>query len=151
MKRKLIYHYFTDDDFLRFSRAIEKAEKSTSGEIRLAIKGELPFFASRKKIRLLAEEEFKKLNMQNTRDRTGILIYLLLPRRMFYILADEGINSKVNQSTWDEIRDIMQSEFMNGKYSDGILKGIELVGKILSENFPIKTDDTNELSNQIIT
>jgi uncharacterized membrane protein len=151
MKRKLIYHYFTDDDFLRFSRAIEEAEKSTSGEIRLAIKDELPFFDSRKDIRQLAEDEFKRLNMQNTRDRTGILIYLLLPRRMFYIFADEGINSKVSQSTWDEIRDKMQSEFMNGKYTDGILKGIELVGKTLSENFPIKADDTNELSNKIIT
>jgi len=87
--------------------------------------------------------------MNSTRDKTGILLYLLLCERQFYILADEGINSKVPQTTWDNVRDDIQSKFKDGYYAKGIILGIEQVGKILSEHFPIKNDDTNELSNKI--
>lgn len=150
MKEKLIYNFFSDDDFLCISNKITEAEKSTSGEIRVSIRENPPFFKKKKEIRHLAEEEFYRLNMHNTRDKTGILLYLLLGQRKFYILADEGINAKVPQSTWDSFRDEIQNEFRSGHFTKGILFGIEQVGKILSEHFPIKHDDTNELSNKII-
>lgn len=150
MKEKLIYHFFSDDDFLRISNAIKEAEKSTSGEIRVGVRDKKSFADKNKNIRQLAEKEFYKLNMHSTRDKTGILLYLLLNERQFYILADEGINSKVNQDTWDKVRDEIQSKFADGRYAKGIISGIEKVGKILSEHFPIKADDTNELSNKIV-
>ena len=150
MHDKLIYHFFSDDDFLRISNKIKESEKITSGEIRVSVRQEKSFGKRKTDIRKLAEEEFFKLNMHNTRDKTGILLYLLLSDRQFYILADEGINSKVPQSTWDGVRDDIQSEFKEGHYSNGILLGIEKVGKILCEHFPIKPDDTNELSNKIV-
>lgn len=148
--KSLIYHFFTDDDFLRFSKKIKEAEKNTSGEIRVCIKEFRNFFERKKEISKLAEKEFYRLNMHNTRDKTGILIYLLLGERKFYILADEGINSKVEQNTWDKLRDDIQSKFVEGKFSEGIIFCIEQVGKILSKHFPIKPDDTNELSNKIV-
>ncbi len=49
--------------------------------------------------------------MNETRDKTGILIYILLASRRFYIVADEGINSKVEQKTWDDIRSEMENQF----------------------------------------
>lgn len=147
---KLIYHYFTDDDFLRISNKIKEAESKTSGEIRVAVKERKHFFDRKKQIRLLAEKEFYKLNMQNTRDKTGILLYLLLGERQFYILADEGINTKVGDDTWHKVRDEIQSHFQNGKFAEGLMWGIGRVGKILSEHFPIKDDDTDELSNEIV-
>jgi uncharacterized membrane protein len=150
MNERLIYQIFSDDDFLRFSKKIKDAEKKTSGEIRISFREKRTFFNRKKEIRKLAEDEFYKLNMHNTRDKTGILLFLLLSERKFYILADQGINSKVDQMTWDSIRDEIQKEFKNGNFSFGILHGIERVGKILSEHFPIKPDDSNELSNKII-
>ncbi len=150
MKDRLIYHFFSDDDFLRISSKIKDAEKTTSGEIRVSIREKKQFMHRKKDIRRLAEEEFYKLNMHNTRDKTGILLYLLLYNRQFYILADEGINSKVSQETWDKVRDNIQTKFKDGHYTKGILSGIEQVGKILSAHFPIKPDDTNELSNEIV-
>lgn len=150
MNDRLIYQFFSDDDFLRFSQKIKEAEKSTSGEIRISIRERRSFFNRRKEIRNLAEEEFHKLNMHRTRDKTGILLFLLLAERQFYILADEGINTKVEQKTWDNVRDEIQSEFKDGNFGKGLILGIERVGKVLSEHFPIKPDDTNELSNKIV-
>jgi uncharacterized membrane protein len=147
---QLIYHFFNDDDFLRISNKIKAMEKNTSGEIRVAVKEKKSFLERKKKIRVLAEKEFYKLNMHNTRDKTGILLFLLLTERQFYILADRGIHEKVGEETWNKLRDEIQNFFINGKFSEGLIWGIEQVGKILIKNFPIKKDDTNELSNKIV-
>jgi uncharacterized membrane protein len=147
---RLIYNFFNDDDFLRVSNKIKEMEKITSGEIRVAIKEKKHFSERKKNIRQLSEKEFHKLNMHNTRDKTGILLYLLLGEKQFYILADSGIDKIVGQATWDNVRDEIQIYFLNGKFCDGILWGIDRVGKILSEHFPLKADDTNELSNEIV-
>ncbi len=148
--KSLIYNFFTDDDFLRFSHKIKEAEKNTSGEIRICIKEFRKFYEKKKDLRALAEKEFYRLNMHNTRDKTGILLYLLLGERKFYILADEGINSKVESGIWEKLRDEIQLKFMEGKFSEGIIYCIEKVGEILSQHFPIKKDDSNELSNKVI-
>lgn len=148
MNENLIYHFFTDDDFLRISEVIKDAEKTTAGEIRIAIKDDIPFFG-KPDAKKLAEEEFFKLGMNNTRDNTGILIYVNLLLRKFYILADSGINEKVEQSVWDNIRDEIQNEFKLGHYTDGLIYGIYEVGKVLSEHFPVKPDDVNELTNKV--
>ena len=150
MNNRLIYQFFTDDDFLRLSQKIQESEKITSGEIRIAVRERRPFLNRRKEIRKLAEEEFHKLNMHDTHDKTGILLFLLLSERQFYILADEGINAKVEQKTWDSVRDEIQNEFINGNFGKGLIQGIERIGKILSKHFPIKPDDVNELSNKIV-
>lgn len=147
---KLIYHFFSDDDFLRVSNKIKEMEKITSGEIRVAVKEKKRFLERKKNIRQLSEKEFHRLNMHNTRDKTGILLYLLLGEKQFYILADSGINKIVGQATWDNVRDEIQLQFQNGKFCDGLIWGIDRVGRILSEHFPRKTDDTNELSNEIV-
>lgn len=151
MQDRLIYQFFNDDEFLRISNSIKDAEKTTAGEIRVAVKESKPLLKKNAAIQKLAEEEFYKLDMHNTRDKTGILLYLLLSERQFYILADSGINEKVDQSTWDNVRDEIQGEFRSGHFAEGLIIGVKKVGAILSEHFPIKEDDTNELSNKVIT
>lgn len=146
----IIYNFFSDDDFLRISNEIKKIETRTSGEIRVSMKEKRSFSEKKKSLRELAEAEFVKLKMYNTRDKTGILIFILFEDRQFYILADDGINRKVEPDTWNNIRDEMQENFRNGKFLDGIKNGLQKIGGILEKHFPIKEDDTNELSNKIV-
>ncbi len=150
MNNELLYHFFSDDDFLDISNEIKKMELITAGEIRVAIKEYPPKLKGKKPIKDLATDEFYKLGMANTRDKTGILIYILLERREFYILADSGINEKVEQKTWDNVSKEMELEFKQGRYLEGITLTINKVGNILSKFFPIKADDTNELSNKVV-
>ncbi len=150
MKDQLIYNFFNDDEFLRISNKIREIEKKTSGEIRISIKEKRPFLHKNKTIMQLSEKEFFKLGMDKTRDKTGILIFLLLGERQFFILADKGINEKVEPATWDLIKNKMQSTFSDGNFTKGILSGLEEIGKILCVHFPIKPDDKDELSNRII-
>jgi uncharacterized membrane protein len=149
MEKQLIYHFVNDDELLRISNKIKETEKTTAGEISVSIKEKRSFLEKRKSLREMAEKEFFKLGVANTRDKTGILIFLLLAERSFYILADSGINAKVTQETWNKIKDEIQKKFSRGEFCNGLVFGVEEVGKILSTHFPIKADDTNELSNRI--
>jgi len=88
--------------------------------------------------------------MQQTRDKTGILLFFLLGERQFYILADEGINEKVSQQVWEEVSNEIQDNFRHGHFSKGIICGIDRVAKILIKYFPIKPNDKNELTNKVV-
>ena len=146
----LVYHFFDDDEFLRISNKIAETELITSGEIRVSIKEHKSFSERNSNIKALAEKEFYRLNMHQTRDKTGILLFFLLGERQFYILADIGINEKVNQEVWENVSDKIQQNFINGYFSQGIILGIEEVGNILEVHFPIKSDDKNELTNKVV-
>jgi uncharacterized membrane protein len=150
MKDHLIYNFIDDDELLRISNKIKEMEKNTAGEICVSIKEKRSFLQKKKTLRQLAEDEFYKLGIAKTRDKTGILIFLILEDRQFYILADKGINEKVPSDTWDSVKNSMQEKFLQGEFCKGILLSIEEVGKKLTAHFPIKPDDTNELSNRVI-
>lgn len=147
---ELVYHFFDDDDFLRISNKISEIELITAGEVRVSIKEYKTFSERNSSIKDLAEKEFYRLNMQETRDKTGILLYFLLGERKFFILADKGINEKVKQDVWNDVSVKIQENFKNGYFSKGIIEGIEDVGKLLSKHFPIKPDDVNELTNKVV-
>lgn len=150
MKPKILYRYFTDDELLRISNKIKEVEKTTSGEIAVSIREYRRFSERKKTLRELAEVEFYRLQINKTKEGTGVLIFLLLDERQFYILADNNINKLTGEQVWNEIKDIIQEKFMRGEFCKGILFGIDEIGKILAQYFPIKPDDVNEISNKVI-
>jgi uncharacterized membrane protein len=125
-------------------QAIVDAEHATSGEIRVHLE-------STCKVDVLDRSAyiFKKLNMHKTELRNGALIYLAVNDRKFAILGDAGINAKVPDGFWDEIKAIMASNFTKDAYVTGLTEGIRMIGEKLKAYFPIMPDDKNELSNEI--
>ena len=98
-----------------------------------------------------AVQAFFNNNLHTTRDRTGILIMASLMEHRVEILADSGINEKVPPRTWRKILNPMIKKIKQGNLTEGFCDAIESCGKVLTEHFPIKEDDTNELSNEVIT
>ena len=148
--KQLIYHFVNDDELVRITNKIREYEKLTAGEICVSIKERKSFFQRRRTVGELAKHEFVRLGIGKTRDKTGILIYIILEERQFYILADSAINNKVTENTWHTIKDGMQEFFMKGMFAKGILYGVEETGKVLAEHFPVKPDDTNEIPDRVI-
>jgi uncharacterized membrane protein len=142
--------FLTKPQLQSLAMVIAEAEKSTSGEIRVVIKHRRKWNERKLSLHELALKEFYSLSMQNTRDHTGVLILLLISNRKFQIVADEGINSKVKEGTWDQIAGAMSGYFKDRRYFDGIAETVKSVGAELAKHFPSKSDDTNELSNEII-
>jgi uncharacterized membrane protein len=150
MKPKILQNYLNDDELLRISNKIKEAEKKTAGEIAVSVREYKSFFEGKKPLRQLAEKEYIRLGINKTKEGTGVLIFLLLSKRQFYILADDNINKLTGEQVWADIKNIMQEKFVRGEFCKGILFGIDEIGKILAQHFPIRPDDKNEISNRVV-
>ena len=124
--------------------AIGKAEKDTSGEIRVHIEKENTIAPLDR-----AMEVFHNLQMENTQERNGVIIYVAVKSKHFAIYGDKGINEKVGIDFWDSTKEIMQNHFKNGNFKQGLIDGILKAGEQLKTHFPFQDNDTNELSNEI--
>ena len=125
--------------------AIKEAEKNTSGEIRVHIEKNC-----KEDVLDHAAFIFDELEMQKTALRNGVLIYLAVEDRKLAILGDAGINLKVPKGFWDEIKDLMITNFKEGKFTEGLSQGIILAGEQLKKHYPHdKENDENELSDEI--
>lgn len=92
---------------------------------------------------------FSTLGIQETRDSTGILIYVSLFERLVFIVADRSISNKLSEETWKDMRDGLVTNLKIGKAADGFIEAIQKCGHLLSSHFPRKPDDSNELPNQL--
>jgi len=145
----LVKNLLTKEDLAAIVTAIGEAEKTTAGEIRVSVRQKRRWRERKLSIEEMARQEFRDLGMAKTKDKTGILIFLLMEEKKFYIFADEGIYAKVETSTWDKIAEDMSSQFSKKNFQQGIIKGVEEVGRVLSQFFPRKADDINELPNTV--
>jgi uncharacterized membrane protein len=136
--------FLSDDDKKKIIDAIKEAELNTSGEIRVHIES-----YCKGSVLDRAAYIFKKLKMHKTNLRNGVLFYLAYKDRKFAILGDAGINAKVPENFWDEIKDRMAAKFREGKFTEGLSEGIIESGHQLKKHFPHQTDDVNELSDEI--
>ncbi|MGC4040300.1 MAG: TPM domain-containing protein [Flavobacterium sp.] len=136
--------FLTSDEEQEIVAAIGKAEKNTSGEIRVHIEKETSIAAIDR-----AVEVFQFLEMQNTHQRNGVIIYVAVKSKQFAIYGDKGINEKVSDDFWDCTKDVMLKHFQNGNFKQGLIEGILNAGKQLQQHFPYQDDDINELSNEI--
>jgi putative membrane protein len=93
---------------------------------------------------------FRAHRLSRTRDRTGILILISLLERRVQVLADEGINARVAQGTWDEVVEIILDGIASGTAGEAICRAIRRCGDLLAEQFPISPGDKDELPNRLI-
>jgi uncharacterized membrane protein len=140
---------FSQEDLTDIAAAIGEVEKTTAGEIRVSVRQRRRWRERSLTIGEMARQEFQLLGMTKTKDRTGILLFLLLQDRKFFILADEGIHTKVEEETWTRIAREISTHFSQNNFRHGIIHGVKAVGEVLSKFFPRKSDDTNELSNDV--
>ncbi len=134
----------SSDDDARLIKAIQLAEAKTSGEIRVHVEKTCagdPLIECKK--------HFEKLNMQQTKDRNGILFFLAIDSKSFAVWGDEGIHQKVSDEFWKSITDCAIEYFKQNDYVTGIEKAVDLCGEKLKLHFPLESDDKNELSNTI--
>ncbi|MEL7250907.1 MAG: TPM domain-containing protein [Bacteroidota bacterium] len=124
--------------------AIRRAERSTSGEIRIHLE-ENP----RSDALAEAKRIFRKLNMHKTVDRNGVLILLAPEKKEFAIIGDEGIDKVVEGDFWQSERDLLQRYFRDGHFCAGIVAAVDIIGEKLKTFFPIQKDDENELPDDI--
>ncbi|MGB7843869.1 MAG: TPM domain-containing protein [Salinimicrobium sp.] len=140
-----IEEFLTEEEENEVVAAIQKAEKKTSGEIRVHIEK-----SSKDDIWKRAMEVFHLLKMDNTKEDNGVLIYVAIEDRNFVIYGDKGINNVVPRDFWETTKDEILAQFKKGEFKQGLINGILKAGDELQKHFPWdENTDENQLSDKI--
>ena len=97
-----------------------------------------------------AECAFLEEEVFNTKQRTGIMIFISFFEREVMVVADKGISKVVEQKVWDKMVTDLVTSIRNEKIVEGLEASIMKCGEILFENGFLKAeDDVNELSDDL--
>jgi putative membrane protein len=94
---------------------------------------------------------FLELGIIETRDRSGVLVYLSELERRVEILADRGIHEHVGNQAWQAMVDELVGAIKGGRAAEGLATIIGRIGQELAAKFPPRPDDTNELPDEVVT
>jgi len=141
---RLAREIFSDKDLEQISQAIKTFEGQTSGEIVISFNTtshNQPYKTTRR--------IFEKAKLYETKERNATLIALFLSEHKFAVYGDVGIHEKVPADFWENTVAEMKAHFAAGRMQEGLLHGINELGKNLAKYFPVSEDDINELSDEI--
>lgn len=128
-------------------QAIRDAELRTCGEIRVFIESKNPLVDPLERAALI----FNKLEMERTRHRNAVLIYIAFSHREMAIFGDEGIHRELGAGYWENEVNQMLNFFRGGNIAEGLVSCIKHIGDALHEKFPYhQAEDKNELPDEII-
>jgi uncharacterized membrane protein len=123
---------------------IAKAEKRTSGEIRVFVsQREVDDAVSR------AQRRFETLGMARTQLRNGVLLYFAPRSRKFAVVGDLGIHEKCGVEFWEEVSTEVRERLRTEQFTEAVVHGVRKVGEVLARHFPAQAGDRDELSNEI--
>jgi putative membrane protein len=101
-------------------------------------------------VRERAVRSFYEKELYNTRDDTGVLFFISLLEHKVWVLADKGIYSRITQEELQSYASRVAQGIRDKTAAPALCEAIRSVGQVLAEHFPVKEDDTNELSNRVI-
>lgn len=97
-----------------------------------------------------ALRQFHARNIHLTNARTGVLVFVSIAERYAAVIADAGINAKVEQGQWDGIVAELIGHARDDRLADGFVTAIAGVGTLLARHFPVQQGDSNELDDHLV-
>ena len=141
---------FPDETLDVIEAAVRDSETQHRGEVRFAIEAALEprdlWRAATARERAL--EVFGELEVWNTAEKNGVLIYVLLAERDVEIVADRGLDGRVSESEWHAVCAAIEQAYRAGRWRDGSLAGVAGVTRLLAREFPAGTAHLDEQPNR---
>ena len=101
------------------------------------------------RVGMRAESAFLEEEVFQTRERTGILVFVALMERRVVVLGDAGINARVEASEWTDVVAHMIEDLKRGEAAQAVLRGVTECGDLLERHgVEIREDDTDEIGNE---
>jgi len=92
---------------------------------------------------------FLKEEIFATKNRTGLLIFISELEKGVFVLADKGLTAQFPSQYWAELGLKLAKDFSSNKAGDVFLEAIAEISPKLIQDFPVKDQDSNELSNNL--
>ena len=143
---------FPDATMDAIARAIGESEKRHRGEICFVVEAELETTQLWRGLqaRERAREVFASQGVWNTEENNGVLIYVLLAEHRVEIVADRGLDARVQPGEWLSIVDSIDAHFRAGRFEEGALAGVNGVAQLLASHFPEAGEGRNQLADRPI-
>ncbi|MDJ1159746.1 hypothetical protein QNA08_16090 [Chelatococcus sp. SYSU_G07232] len=109
----------------------------------------VPRAVRRRRAHDAACREFLARGLTRTRDRTGVLIFVAAAERYAEVIADEGIACRVEARVWREAIEVLVTALADGRPADGLVAAVGIVGRVLAEHAPPRTDDVDEMPSRV--
>ncbi len=103
-----------------------------------------------KAAKLKAYETFDLLGLYKTSNHQGVMIFVSLYEHAIEIIADSGINTKIDDALWKKTIDNFVKAIHDDQFEDGYLRAIHEISTLLIQHFPIEKGDKDELPNTLI-
>jgi len=110
----------------------------------------VPARAKRDRAHAEAMRQFLAHGLHQTERRTGVLIFLSEAERYAEIVADAGIDRKVDPGTWDGAVAVLVAAMREGRPADGLVAAITRCSRVLATHFPAGPHNRDELPNLVI-
>lgn len=128
----------------RLADRVAASERLHTGQIRIYVEAALPLsYLSRLNkhtslkdiVRQRALMLFGKLQVWDTAQNNGVLIYLLLAEHAIEIVADRGLSQHVPAQQWQELVARMGSTFQQQRFEEGLSQALDEVSTLLMAHF----------------
>ncbi|MES2035244.1 MAG: TPM domain-containing protein [Pseudomonadota bacterium] len=97
-----------------------------------------------------AMEQFLSKGLQNTRERTGVLLFASLAEHRAEVVADEGIYAVAPHAVWDEVVALLIAGLKRKDPAGGFEAAVKRSGEILAQYVPPRADNPNELPDRLV-
>ncbi len=109
----------------------------------------VPKSVMKRKVNQRATRHFLESGVYNTKNRTGILIFISQLEHRVELLADKGIAQNIPQEKWDSLVNHIIAGIKAKRLVPHLKEAISQCGQLLAVHYPIQTDDVNELKDDI--
>ncbi|GJG93693.1 TPM domain-containing protein [Cupriavidus pauculus] len=144
---------FPDEARHQLQVAVHKGEQHHRGEVRVVIEASLPVglawrgTSPRDRARAL----FGALEVWNTEDHSGVLLYINLADHAVELLADRGIDARVRPEAWQQICVELTQGLAHDLSVKPVLDAIGKIHALLTQHFPTSNGhNPNELDDRPI-
>ena len=110
----------------------------------------LPASLVQKKVQQKALELFSARGVHRTRDRSGLLLLVSELEHQVVLLGDEGVHRHLGDEGWKERVKRITEGIREGRAGEALLSELAFLGELLAAHFPVRPDDENELSDEIV-
>jgi uncharacterized membrane protein len=141
---------FPADAMRRIRDVVAEGELHHAGELCVAIEARYSPFAVLAGLdtRQRAEQVFSLLRVWDTRDNSGVLLYLQLAERRVELVADRGIAARVEPTLWQAICDDFGTEMRAQPPEQAVLNCLARINALLVRHFPAERDNPRELPDE---
>lgn len=98
-----------------------------------------------------AASAFAEQGLRLTANRTGILILIALFEHRVVVLADEGVNCRLETGeSWDEVVELVLAGIRRDELADGIVSAVARCGEILAHSLPAEFPARDEIHHALV-